>query len=66
MRVRFGNHIDLCNRVTHTDGSKFLLITTVYNATYIVDCVSNEIATELYNKVLVNGYIDVSEFSYNN
>ena len=66
MRVRFGNHIDLCQRVTHSEGSRLLLITTVYDSLYTVDCINNETATGLYNKVLVDGYIDVSELRYSN
>jgi hypothetical protein len=66
MRVKFGNHIDLCKRVTHSEGSNILLITTVYNSLYTVDCTDEAIATELHNKVLVDGYIDVSNFYYSN
>jgi hypothetical protein len=66
MRVKFGNHIDLCKRVTHPVGSNLLLITTVYNSIYTVDCISDTMATELHNKVLVDGYIDVSDFYYSN
>lgn len=66
MRVKFDNHIDLCKRVTHSERSHLLLITTVYDELYTVDCTSDVMATELYNKVLTDGYIDVSHFYYNN
>ena len=66
MRVKFGNHIDLCKRMRHSEGSRFLLITTIYNDLYAVDCTSETMATELHNKVLVDGYIDVSNFHYSN
>lgn len=66
MRVKFGNHIDLCKRVRRSEGSHILLITTEYNELYTVDCFSYEMATELYNKVFIDGYIDVSDFYYSN
>lgn len=66
MRVKFGNHIDLCKRVTHSEGSHLLLVTTIYNDLYTIDCFSYEMATELHDKVLVDGYIDVSNFYYSN
>ena len=65
MRVKFGNHIDLCNRVTHSEGSNILLITTK-NSVYVVDCGTEARARELFYKVLSNGYIDVSNLSYSN
>lgn len=66
MRVKFGNHIDLCKRVTHSEGSSLLLITTTYNSLYTVECVNESIATALHDKVLIDGYIDVSNFEYSN
>lgn len=64
MRVKFDNHIELCRRITHSEGSKLLLITTTYNSIYTVDCITNEKATELYNKAYFEGYIDISKFYY--
>ena len=66
MRVKFGNHIDLCKRVTHSEGSSLLLISTVHNSLYTVECEDEEIAEGLYWKMLVDGYIDVSNFEYSN
>lgn len=33
MRIRFGNHIDLCKRVSYSGGT-ILVITTVYDRVY--------------------------------
>lgn len=65
MRVKFGNHIDSCDRVTHSEGSNLLLITTK-NSLYVVDCVTEAYATELFNRALINGYIDVAHLNYSN
>ena len=65
MRVKFGNHIDWCRRITHSYGSGLLLITTDHSL-YTVDCTDDAIAAELHNKILVDGYIDVSNFYYSN
>lgn len=64
MRIKFGNHIDLCKRVTCS--GNLLLITTVYNDLYTVDCESESTASRLYEEVLFKGYLDVSEFEYSN
>lgn len=66
MRVKFGNHIDLCKRITHSDGSKLLLITTINNSLYTVDCKYESVARNWFNKALVDGYIDVSDYDYSN
>lgn len=65
MRARFGNHIELCTRVRHTEGSKLLLISTS-NGVYVVDCADVVVAENLLNKALIDGYIDVSCFDYSN
>lgn len=65
MRVKFGNHIDWCKRVTHPEGSNLLLITNA-NSVYTVDCVTERYAEDLFNRVLTNGYIDVSYLNYSN
>ncbi len=65
MRVKFGNHIDSCKRVTHSEGSDILLITTS-NSLYVVDCITEVYAAELFNQVLTDGYIDVSHLNYSN
>lgn len=65
MRVKFGNHIDFCRRITHSEGSGILIITTM-NDVYTVDCITNGIATTLYAQMLVHGYIDVSGYKWSN
>lgn len=66
MRVMFGNHIELCKTIVHSNGCRFLVITTMNNVVYTVHCIHDEIATALYNRALTNGYIDVSNFDYSN
>ena len=66
MRVKFGNHIDLCKRISHSEGSSLLLITTIYDSLYIVDCKDESVARNLHNKALIDGYIDVSDYYYSN
>ncbi len=63
MRVRFGDHIDLCQRVTYNN-SFFIFVTNVYGKVYTVDCKNEITASKLYEEVLINGYLDVSEFDY--
>lgn len=65
MRVKFGNHIDLCKRVSYSGGT-ILVITTAYNSVYAVDCGNKSIASKMYEQALVDGYLDVSEFEYSN
>ena len=49
MRVQFGNHIDLCKRVTYS-GGMILIITTMYNSVYTVNCENEFIASKSYEK----------------
>ena len=65
MRVKFGDHVDLCKRVSYSGGS-MLIITTVYNAVYTVECRDKAVAARLYENVLEYGFINVSEFEYTN
>lgn len=65
MRVKFGNHVDLCDRVTHSVDSEWLLITD-RNCIYTVLVGSVEKAEELLNQALVDGYLDVSNYEYSN
>lgn len=65
MRIKFGNHIDLCDRVTHLEGSKILLITN-RNSVYTVNIGNVGKAEELFNQALVDGYLDVSDYEYSN
>jgi len=65
MRVKFGNHVDLCNRITHSVNSELLLITNK-NCVYTVLIGNVEKAEELLNQALVNGYLDVSNYEYSN
>ena len=64
MRVKFGECIYLCRKIEYTAGHGLLFITTIYNHVYTVDCFKDYVAATLYNKALVNGYIDVSIFAY--
>lgn len=65
MRVRFGNHIDLCKRISYS-GATILIITTIYNSVYAVNCENESTASKLYEESFKNGYLDVSEFEYSN
>lgn len=65
IRVRFGNHIDLCKRVSYIGGT-LLIITTIYNSVYTVNCKNESTALKSYEEILANGYLDVSEFEYSN
>lgn len=65
IRIRFGNHIDLCKRVS-CSGDIFLIITTIYNSVYTVNCKNESTASKSYEEILTNGYLDVSEFEYSN
>lgn len=65
IRIRFGNHIDLCKRVSYSGGT-ILIITNICNSMYTVNCKNKSIASKLYKEILTNGYLDVSEFEYSN
>lgn len=65
MRVRFGNHIDLCKRISYSGGT-ILIITTIYNSVYAVNCENESKASKMYEEILIGGYLDVSEFEYSN
>lgn len=65
MRVKFGNHVDLCDRVTHSEDSSLLLITN-RNCVYTVNVVDVSKAEDLFNQALVDGYLDVSDYEYSN
>ena len=66
MRVKFDDHIDLCTRISHPKESNLLIISTIRNSIYTVDCVDGLYAKELYNRALIQGYIDVSHLDYSN
>lgn len=66
IRIRFGNHIDLCKRVSYSGAGTLLVITTIYNSVYTIDCKNESIALKSYEEILTNGYLDVSEFEYSN
>lgn len=65
MRVKFDNHIDLCKRISHPEDSNLLIITTMKDV-YTVNCVDGLYAKELFDRALVQGYIDVSYLEYSN
>ena len=65
MRVRFGKSIYLCTKVTHSEGSKLLLITNS-NGVYTIDMLTSEKAEEAFNSLLIDGYYDVSDYDYSN
>lgn len=64
MRVRFKDRIEIAKRITYRNGSTHLIIVTLYDTLYAVECGSVEVASMLYEEALTNGYIDVSECSY--
>lgn len=64
IRIRFGHHTDLCKRVSYSGSGTFLVITTICNSVYTVDCKNESTASKSYEEVLTNGYLDVSEFEY--
>lgn len=66
IRIRFGHHIDLCKRVSYSGAGTLLVITTIYNSVYTVDCKNESTASKSYEEILTNGYLDVSEFEYSN
>lgn len=66
IRIQFGHHIDLCKRVSYSGVGTLLIITTIYNSVYTVDCKNKSTALKLYEELLINGYLDVSEFEYSN
>ena len=63
MRVKFGNYIDECSRITHSMGSETLLITN-RSSVYTVDTHSVEKAEEIFKQALIDGYIDISMYDY--
>lgn len=65
MRIKFCEHIDLCKRVSYSGGA-LLIITNIYNSVYTVNCKSESTASKLYEEILTNGYLNVSEFEYSN
>lgn len=65
MRVKFGNRILLCTVVTHTMGSKLLIITTP-NGVYTIDMITEEQAKMAHNHLLVYGFYDASFYEYSN
>ena len=65
MRVKFNDHIYLCAKVTHTPNSKLLLFITS-NGVYTVDMKTSENAKTYYENILINGYLNVSDFEYSN
>ncbi len=65
MRVKFGKRIYFCTVITHTEGSKLLLFTTP-NGVYTVDALNCNQAENIYNKILIDGYCDLSGYEYSN
>lgn len=66
IRIRFGHHTDLCKIVSYSGTGTLLVITTIYNSVYTVDCKNESTASKSYEEILTNGYLDVSEFEYSN
>lgn len=64
MRVRFKDRIEIAKRITYRNGSTHLLIVTLYDTLYAVECGSVEVALRLYEESFENRYIDVSECNY--
>ncbi len=65
MRVRFGRHIDFCERITYNGGT-ILFITTMHNHIYAVECESESLASRMYEQALTDGHLDVSGLKYSN
>lgn len=65
MRIKFGNKIFLCTKVSHPQGGDLLIITTP-NSIYTVKTSSCKEAEFILNNLLINGYYDVSEYEYSN
>ena len=65
MRVRLGKSIYLCTKITHSKSSKLLLITS-NNGVYTIDMLTTEMAEDAYNRLLINGYYDFSDYEYGN
>jgi len=65
MRVKFGNSIYLCTKVSHTPNSKILLFTTS-NGVYSVDMKNSINSLSYYYEILTEGYCDLSEYEYSN
>ena len=64
MRVKFGDHIDECTRVTNPKGSATLIFES-NNGTCTVDFTHEEYAKDCIKRILVNGYVDLSRYSCN-
>lgn len=59
MRVKFKDGIELCRKVKRK--KQMLAIITTRDKLRYIDCKTAEKADELYEKILVNGFIDVSK-----
>jgi len=44
----------------------FIIVTTVYNSIYTINCKNKLVVLKLYKELLTNGHIDVSKFEYSN
>ena len=64
MRVKFKDHIDECMRVTYQKGSSILVFESE-NENITVNFSEENYAKEALNKLLVDGYLDLSYRSYN-
>lgn len=64
MRVRIGDHIDLCRQIRHIYQDEYLYVVTTSGETYNVNCRTHENAVELYVKALIDGYVDLTIYTY--
>jgi hypothetical protein len=64
MRVKFNNNIYFCTKISCATNSKILLFATV-NKVYCVYMKTPENAMNYYNKMLTEGYSDMSEYKHN-
>lgn len=68
MRVKFGNKIYESDQIIYPAGIGKVLYVSYPKGSYEVTCNSEELANELFDKVLTNGYVDfnIEGIKYNN
>lgn len=63
MRIRFGDSIRFCTKITRA--GKLLLITNS-NGVYTVNIECDKQALVIYDFILEHGYYDLSDYEYSN
>ena len=64
MRVRIGDRIELCKQIRHIYQDEYLYLVTMSGETYNVNCKTSENAVQLYAQVFVDGYVDLTLYTY--